>query len=113
MAGERKVAFTEDAARRVAAATLAYERGNRDMAPIKFRSPGGDDDFFRLGRININWQKGQTAVVELLAPDGSTLTTNENFEAVNYFATVNAVATPKKVGCALYGDKWILVAAEC
>ncbi len=35
---DRKVRFTEDAARRVAAATLAYERSGRDQPPIHFYS---------------------------------------------------------------------------
>lgn len=43
MAAQKKVALTEDAARRVAAATLAYERGNRDQPPIRFRTAVGDE----------------------------------------------------------------------
>jgi len=38
----RRVTFSEEGARRVIAATRAYERGNRDQPPIKFRQPVGD-----------------------------------------------------------------------
>lgn len=38
----RRYALSEEAARRVIAATRAYERGNRDMPPIKFRTANDD-----------------------------------------------------------------------
>ena len=66
MAGERKVAFTEDAARRVAAATLAYERGSRDMPPIKFRTAGGDDGTpIRLCKTTALWQRDTVATLNV------------------------------------------------
>lgn len=58
MAVQRKVALTEDAARRVAAATLAYERGNRDQPPIRFRSvseDGGGGLPIRLAQTSGVW----------------------------------------------------------
>lgn len=58
MSAPRKVALTEDAARRVAAATLAYERGNRDQPPIRFRSvseDGGGGLPIRLAQTSGEW----------------------------------------------------------
>lgn len=112
MATPRKVSWNENDARRVAAATLAYERGSRDMPPIRFRQPS-DDDFFRLGTISTTWNKGSSKTVTLLKPDGSALTPTFEFEAHNHFATVTVSSGTRKVGCALYGSTWILVAAEC
>lgn len=61
----RNVRFTEDAAKRVAAATLAYERGNRDMPPIKFRQPGDDDNPIRVGKVTAAWSQGTCATVTI------------------------------------------------
>ena len=116
MAGERKVAFTEDAARRVGAATLAYERGNRDMPPIRFRT-GGDDggggEQPRLGTISSTWTKNTTATVPQIKPDGTALSPTVTFQATNYFATVTVATGTKKVLCEFVGDRWLLTAAEC
>jgi hypothetical protein len=115
MASPRKVAFTEDAAQRIAAATLAYERGNRDMPPIKFRT-GGDDGGGaepRLGTISATWNKGSTATVTQLNADGTTLSPTVTFTATNWFATVTVPSGTRKVLCVFVGDRWLLVAAEC
>jgi len=56
--GDRKVSFTESAASRIAAATLAYERGRRDMPGIKFRQTGDGDgggSTIRLGQFSGSW----------------------------------------------------------
>jgi hypothetical protein len=116
MAGERKVAFTEDAARRVAAATLAYERGSRDMPPIKFRQAGGDDgggEPPRLGTIAATWTKNTTATVTQINADGTALSPTVTFTATNYFATVTVTSGTRKVLCVFVGDRWLLTAAEC
>jgi hypothetical protein len=117
MAGERKVAFTEDAARRVAAATLAYERGSRDMPPVRFRTAGGDDggggEEPRLGTIPATWNKNTIATVTQINADGTAITPVVTFEARNHFATVIVSGGPKKVLCVSVGGSWLLVAAEC
>ncbi|MEY3205074.1 MAG: hypothetical protein RLZZ21_1405 [Planctomycetota bacterium] len=114
MASPRKVAFTEDAAQRIAAATLAYERGNRDMPPIHFRT-GGDDggDEPRLGTISATWNKGSTATVTQIKADGTTLSPTVQFQATNHFATITITSGTRKVLCVFVGDRWLLVAAEC
>jgi hypothetical protein len=114
MAG-RKVAFTEDAARRVAAATRAYERGNRDMPPITFRQDGGggDGEEPRLGTISATWTKNATATVTQINADGTALSPTVTFTATNWFATVNVPSGVRKVLCLFVGDRWLLVAAEC
>ena len=113
MAAPRKVAFTEDAARRVAAATLAYERGNRDMPPIHFRTAGDDGEEPRLGTISSTWTKGSTATVTQIEADGSAISPTVTFTARNWFATVTVSGGTKKVLCVFVGDQWLLTAAEC
>jgi hypothetical protein len=113
MAG-RKVAFTEDAARRVAAATLSYERGNRDQPPIHFRQAGdGGGEEPRLGTISATWTKNATATVTQIKADGTALSPTVTFTATNYFATVTVPSGTRKVLCLFVGDRWLLVAAEC
>lgn len=115
MAGERKVAFTESSAKRVAAATLAWERSGRDMPPIKFRQPGDDGGGgeVRLGSISATWTKGGTATVTTLDKDGNAVSPSETFTAKNWFATVTVTSGSKKVACGQTNDGWILIAAEC
>ena len=115
MASPRKVSWNENDARRVAAATLAYERGNRDMPPIHFRNGGGDDggDEPRIGTISATWNKGSTATVTQIKADGTTLSPTVTFTATNWFATVTVTSGTRKVLCVFVGDRWLLVAAEC
>lgn len=113
MASPRKVSWSEDDARRVAAATLAYERGNRDMPPIHFRTAGDDGEEPRLGTINATWNKGSTATVTQINADGTPLSPTVTFTATNHFATVTVASGTKKVLCVLVGDRWLLQAAEC
>jgi hypothetical protein len=115
MAGERKVAFTEDAARRVAAATIAYERGSRDMPGVRFRQASGDGDGEqpRLGTIAATWTKDTTATVTQINADGTALSPTITFPATNHFATVTVTTGTKKVLCQFVGDRWLLTAAEC
>lgn len=116
MAGEQKVAFTEDAAKRVAAATLAYERGNRDMSPIKFRQSGGDGNPIRNGKTTAVWLKNTLATIELYEDGeppnetkGSPVETLER--CVNKFTDVQS---GKWVTVALAANGYYyLIAAEC
>lgn len=107
-----RVTFTEDGARRVAAATRAYERGTRDQPGIKFRT-ATDDSQIRLGTVDTTWTKGETATVSELLGDGTAPPLPAQFEAVNYFADVTVGSGTVKVACALVGSTWILIAAEC
>jgi len=65
------VRFSEGDARRIAAATRAYERGNRDMAPVRFRDPGGDGDPIRIGKVSSDWAFGTCATVTLWEGEAS------------------------------------------
>lgn len=58
--------FSEGAARRIVAATRAYERGNRDQPPIKFRTVSDDGTPLRLGRTVEQWLKGETQEIPLI-----------------------------------------------
>lgn len=116
MATPRKVSWNENDARRVAAATLAYERGSRDMPGLRFRQAGGDDgggEEPRLGTISATWNKGSTATVTQIKADGTTLSPTVQFQATNHFATVTVPSGTRKVLCVFVGDRWLLVAAEC
>jgi hypothetical protein len=113
---ERKVAFTEGAARRVAAATLAYERGGKDMPGVRFRQGGGDDsDPVRLGKTTAAWTKGTLATINVWedgTPPSETQTSGSTLvDCVNKFANV---ATGKWVMLAKGANgSWYLIAAEC
>jgi hypothetical protein len=115
------VKFTESAARRIAAATLAVEGGGRDQPPIKFRAPpsdegGGDGEPVRIGKTTAQWTKGTLATIRLYeegAPPGETATfpVEEIEDCVNKFGTVASnkwVALMKGTNGYYY-----LIAAEC
>jgi hypothetical protein len=113
---ERTVAFTESAARRVAAATKAYERGNKDMPGVRFRQGGGDDgDPVRLGKTSAAWTKGTLATINVWedgTPPSETQTSGLTLpDCVNKFADV---ATGKWVMLAkAQNGSYYLIAAEC
>lgn len=109
----RRVAFTEDGARRVAEATRAYERGNRDMPGVRFRTAASDDQSIRLGTISATWSKGSTATVTQQNGDGTAMAGSPTFTAKNYFSTVTVLSGTKRVACALIDATWVLIAAEC
>jgi len=110
----KPVAFSEDGARRVIAATKAYEAGNRDMPGIRFRDVG-DDDPVRLGKTTAAWTKGTTATINVwesgtagseTQTSGATLT-----GCVNKFTNVETgkwVVVARGVNGSYY-----LIAAEC
>jgi hypothetical protein len=111
----KPVAFSEDGARRVIAATKAYEAGNRDMPAIRFRDPGGDDgDPVRLGKTTSTWTKGALATIDLYesgTPPSETSSSATLTNCVNKFADV---ATGKWVILARgTNGSWYLIAAEC
>jgi hypothetical protein len=112
----KPVAFSEDGARRIVAATKAYEAGNRDMPAIRFRDPGSDDgEPVRLGKTTATWTKGTTATINIWesgTPPSETQTSGVTIaNCVNKFATV---ASGKWVMLAKAGNgSWYLIAAEC
>jgi hypothetical protein len=111
----KPVAFSEDGARRVIAATKAYEAGNRDMPGIRFRDAGGDDFSLRLCKTSAAFNKGTTATLNVWesgTPPNETQTTGATVEnVVNKYANI---ASGKFVSVALHGNgRWYVVAAEC
>lgn len=109
----RRVTFTEDAARRVVAATRAYERGNRDMPPVKFRTAHDEGEPVRLGKTTAAWNKGTLATIDLYE-SGSPLTealSGELADCVNKFADI---ASGKWVMVArATNGSWYVISAEC
>ncbi len=111
----KAVAFNEDGARRVIAATKAYEAGNRNMSPVKFRQVSDDSEPVRLGKTSAAWAKGATATIDVWedgTPGSETQTTGATLTGcVNKFA---AVATGKWVMLAKGANgSYYLIAAEC
>jgi hypothetical protein len=99
----------------MAAATRAYERGNRDQSSVMFRQGGEDGDPVRLGKTTAAWNKGTLATINVWesgTPPNETQTTGQTLEnCVNKFANV---ATGKWVIVARGGNGyWYLIAAEC
>ena len=113
----RKVAFTEEAAKRVSAATLAFERGNRDQPPIRFRQVSDDGDPVRLGKTTAAWNKGTTATIELYEEGTPPSETKKSPTADTLEGCVNKfvnVASGKWVIVARGGNgSWYLISAEC
>ncbi len=111
----RTVRLTEDTARRMAAATRAYERGNRDQSPVMFRQVS-DDDSVRLGKTTAAWSKGTLATIELYEEgtppsEGKKTPADTLADCVNKFANV---ASGKWVIVARGGNGyWYLISAEC
>lgn len=111
----KPVAFSEDGARRVIAATKAYEGGNRNMPPVKFRQPGDDGEPVRLGKTTAAWAKGALATINVWedgTPPNETQTTGQTLSGcINKFA---AVASGKWVIVAKAANgSYYLIAAEC
>ena len=112
----KPVAFSEDGARRVIAATKAHEAGNRDMPGIRFRDTGDDGDQIRIGKTTAEWGKGNLGTVTLYENGNPPYETTANppttlTAVVNKFANVSAnkwVALGRGINGA-----WYLIAAEC
>jgi hypothetical protein len=108
------VAFTRDSASRISAATLAYERGNRDQSPIHFRDTG-DDFSLRLCKTSAAFNKGTVATLNVWesgTPPNETQTSGETVaDVINKYANI---ASGKFVSVALHANgRWYVVAAEC
>jgi hypothetical protein len=110
----KPVAFSEDGARRVIAATKAHEAGNRDMPGIRFRDTG-DDDPVRLGKTSAAWTKGTTATISVWesgTPPSETQTTGASLTGcVNKFANVASGKWVILARC--QNGSYYLIAAEC
>lgn len=108
------VAFTRDSASRIAAATLAYERGNRDQSPIYFRDTGDTDPVRLCVTPAGGWAKGTVitlAVYENGTPPNETTSTLNLQNCVNKFTNVAGgrwVIVARGVN-----NYWYLIAAEC
>ena len=112
MAAPRRVSWNENDARRVAAATLAYERGNRDMPGLRFRQGGDDGDPVRLCKTSAVWNRDTIATLnvwEAGTPPGETQSTGQTVDAVNKMHKV-ASGTWVIVARAVNGT-WYLVEA--
>lgn len=113
MPGRReRITFNRRTAKRIASVVTNAERGKRDTGPTTLRT-SSDEIEVRLGTISATWNKGSTATVTQLKPDGTTLSPTRTFTAKNWFANVTVSSGTKKVACASVGDQWILIAAEC
>lgn len=99
----KRVYLSEDAARRVANAVRAHEKGGRDVSPVRFRPPpGGDAVGMQLGRTTATWTKGSLATVNIY-----------NAGSPNAEATTNPITV--QAGCVnRFGDipagKWVIIA---
>lgn len=113
----KPVAFNEDGARRVIAATKAYEGGNRNMPPVKFRQVGADDggEPVRLGKTIAAWNKGELAAISIWSngtPPNETQTFGDTlYDCVNKFANVAAGKWVIVARCE--NGSYYLIAAEC
>jgi hypothetical protein len=109
----RGVLITEESARRISRAIQKLEQGSRSVEGRKFRV-GYDEEQPRLGKISASWNKGNTAEVTEINPDGTDRTGAQSFEATNHFANVTVPSgETRKVLCVQVGDLWLLQAAEC
>lgn len=113
----KKVFLTEDSARRVGAVVRAYEKGGRDVSPVRFRPPSEDGGGgFVLGRTSTSWTKGSLATVNLYtagSPNAEAPTNPITTQAgcVNKFGDIPA---GKWVILAqLSNGSWYVIAAEC
>jgi hypothetical protein len=110
----KPVAFSEDGARRVIAATKVHEAGNRDMPGIRFRDVG-DDDPVRLGKTSAAWAKGQPANIAIWesgTPGNETQTSGVTLNGcINKFANVAAGKWVMMARC--QNGAYYLIAAEC
>lgn len=110
-----KVTFSESGAKRIAAATLSYERGNRDAPLVRFRKAEDDQIYFmRLGKTTAVWNKNtlaNIAVYENGTPPNETASSVTLANCVNKFTNV---AANKWVMVAFHQNGYYyLVSAEC
>lgn len=110
----RPVMLSADTARRVARAVATIERGDRDVAPRRFRTASDEGDPVRLCKTSAAWAKGATATLNVWesgTPPSETQTTGETIaDAVNklhYVASGVFVIVAKS-----NNGRWYLVASE-
>lgn len=112
MASPRKVSWNENDARRVAAATLAYERGSRDMPGVRFRQGGDDGESVRLCKTTAVWERDTIATLDVWedgTPPSESQTTGQTVEAVNKMHKVAASTWVVVAKCV--NGSWYLVEA--
>lgn len=110
----RGVRFTEDGARRIVAATRAFEAGDRDAPPIKFRDVGGDDGGeLRIGKVASAWSIGTCATVTLWERTGTSCSPTEKDPAETVENVVNLSYDVPAGSWVVIGEaadgKWYLV----
>ena len=110
----KPVAFSEDGARRVIAATKAHEAGSRDMPGIYFRDTG-DTDPVRLCVTPAGGGAKNTVITPAVYENGThpneTTSTLNLPNCVNKFTNVSGgrwVIVARGVN-----NYWYLIAAEC
>lgn len=111
---QKRVTFSEENAKRIAGATLAYERGNRDKSPVRFRQVPDDWEPVVLAKTVSTWTKGTSQNVTLYeepSPAGSEQTAAKTRAAFNKLCTVEA---NRFVFIALASNgNWYLLNWEC
>lgn len=110
-----KVAFSAEAAQRVARATLAYEQGSRDKSPVYFRQVFDDGDPILIAKTVATWSKNTEQELDLYdvgeAGYEVTATPTRKKKAWNKFCTV-ASGKWVAIARASNGD-WYLIQWEC
>ena len=98
----RKVAFTPEAAERIARVVVAAERGDRSIYAAAGQRAPGDDALVR-GTFTGSWSKGSTKTVTDATLSAVT------YEAKNYVANLLPSGT---MGCQICytSGEWVLVA---
>jgi hypothetical protein len=97
----RKVSLAPATAKRIAAAVLAYERGNKDMSSPPMRT-GSDGTEIVRGTFTGPWSKGATATVT----DG--VLSSVTYTAKNYLTPVTGTGT-KDCAIAYVAGEWVLI----
>jgi len=102
----RHVAFSPQAAQRIARTVVTVEQGDRSIAAPGRQSGSGDDAIIR-GTFAAPWSKGSTKTVT-----DATLSSVTYAGVKNYFASVSGSGS-KACAIAYVAGEWILIAAEC
>ena len=112
----RGVLLDEQSARRMERVTIAYERGNRDAKPIKFRTVADEDETKFVGKFAGTWNKGETKTITVWRKtDGVWGETDEEYEVENLQADVS---TPNEssfgwVTFSFRGGAYVMDTFEC
>jgi hypothetical protein len=106
----------ERSAARTERAVIAYEQGNRNMRPVKFRTVSDEGDPWILARYAGAWPKGELRTVEVVDEDGEPFDPPEYIEDVkNRFADVDTgdEETYGECGIAFYRGVPFMTEFEC